>query len=87
MYGKKFASFCQVLKRCTQKKIGSFILPHGVQLPYCGRCQDNEWRQIFGFQTGVVDSKLSRGEMESFADAVEVKLRGWEGNRRSGSEV
>ena len=39
------------------------------------------------FQTGVVDSKLSRGEMGSFAYAVEVNLRGWEGNRRSGSEV
>jgi len=39
------------------------------------RCQDNEWRRIIGFLTGVVDSKLSRGEMESFADAIEVKLR------------
>ena len=27
---KKFASFCRVLKRCTQKKIGSFFLRHGV---------------------------------------------------------
>jgi len=27
---KKFTSFCPVLKRCTQKKIGSFFLPHGV---------------------------------------------------------
>ena len=25
MYVKKFTSFCQVLKRCTQKKIGSFF--------------------------------------------------------------
>ena len=27
---KKFTSFCQALKRCTQKKTGSFLLPHGV---------------------------------------------------------
>jgi len=46
-----------------------------IPLPCCGRCQDNEWRRIIGFLTGVVDSKLSRGEMESFADAIEVKLR------------
>jgi len=25
MYVKKFTSFCQVLKRCTQKKFGSFV--------------------------------------------------------------
>jgi len=37
--------------------------------------QDNEWRRIIGFLTGIVDSKLSRSEMESFADAIEVKLR------------
>jgi len=37
--------------------------------------QDNEWRRIIGFLTGVVDSKLSRVEMDSFADALEVKLR------------
>jgi len=30
MYVKKITSFCQVLKRCTQKKIGSFFQPHGV---------------------------------------------------------
>jgi len=29
---KIFTSFCQVLKRCTQKKIGSFILPQGVHV-------------------------------------------------------
>jgi len=28
MYVKKFTSFCQVLKRRTQKKTGSFFLPH-----------------------------------------------------------
>jgi len=27
---KKITRFCQVLKRHTQKKIGSFFLPHGV---------------------------------------------------------
>jgi len=37
--------------------------------------QDNEWRRIIGFLTGVVDSKLSRVEMESFTDSLEVKLR------------
>ena len=30
MYVKKITSFCQVLKKCTQKKIGSFFQPHGV---------------------------------------------------------
>ena len=30
MYVKKFSSFCQVLKKCTQKKIFLF-LPHGVE--------------------------------------------------------
>jgi len=25
---KKFISFCRLLKRCTQKKIGPFFLPH-----------------------------------------------------------
>ena len=31
---EKFISFCfsQVLKRCTQKKIGSFFLPHSVYI-------------------------------------------------------
>ena len=29
---KKSTSFCQVLCRCTQSKIGSFFLPHGVYL-------------------------------------------------------
>jgi len=37
--------------------------------------QDNEWRRIIGFLTGEVDRKLSRDEMESFANAIEVKLR------------
>ena len=32
MYVKKSTSFCQVLFRCTQSKIGSFFLPHGVYL-------------------------------------------------------
>jgi len=32
MYVKKITSFCQALKRCTQKKIVSFFLPHGVEL-------------------------------------------------------
>jgi len=27
---EKLSKFCQVLKRCTQKKTGSFFLPHGV---------------------------------------------------------
>jgi len=27
---KKITSFCRALKRCTQKKIGPFFLPHGV---------------------------------------------------------
>ena len=27
---EKFTSFCQALKRCTQKKVGSFFLPHGT---------------------------------------------------------
>jgi len=36
---KKFASFCQVLKRCTQKKIiVPLFLPHGVL--YCMMCKD-----------------------------------------------
>ena len=30
MYVKKITSFCQVLKRYTQEKIGSFFLSHGV---------------------------------------------------------
>ena len=30
MYVKKFTRFCQGLKRYTEKKIGSFFLPHGV---------------------------------------------------------
>jgi len=30
MYVKKFTSFSQVLKRWTQKKIGSFFLPRDV---------------------------------------------------------
>jgi len=28
---KKFISFCQILNRCIQKKIGSFFLPHSVE--------------------------------------------------------
>ena len=36
MYVKKFTSLCEALKRCTQKKTGSFFLPHGVYTtPYC----------------------------------------------------
>jgi len=31
MYAKKITRLCQVVKRCTQKKIGFFLLPHGVQ--------------------------------------------------------
>ena len=34
---KKFTSFCQVLKRCTQKNIGSFFLPQGVDAGCCYR--------------------------------------------------
>ena len=30
MYVKKLSSFCWVLNWCTQTKIGSFFLPHGV---------------------------------------------------------
>jgi len=32
MHAKKFTSFCQVLKRCAQKTIGSFFLPYGVRV-------------------------------------------------------
>jgi len=32
MYVKKITSFCQVLKRCTQKKTGSFFLLPGVHI-------------------------------------------------------
>ena len=31
MFVKKITSFCQVLIRCTRKKIGSFFLLHGVE--------------------------------------------------------
>jgi len=41
----------------------------------CVDRQDNEWRRVIGFLTGVVDSKLSRVEMEDFANSLEVKLR------------
>jgi len=38
MYVKKFVSFCRVLKRCAQKKIGSFLLPHGASAMSPTRC-------------------------------------------------
>ena len=31
MYVKKLTSFCQIPKRCTQKKVGSFLLLVGVE--------------------------------------------------------
>jgi hypothetical protein len=37
--------------------------------------QDNEWRRIIGFLTGIVDSKLGREEMESLSQSMEMKLR------------
>ena len=39
MYVKKITSFCKAIKRCTQKKIGSFFLPHCLH-----RCSWRDWR-------------------------------------------
>jgi len=39
MYVQKFTSFCQALKKITQKKTGSFFLPHGVE-----HWQIHQWR-------------------------------------------
>ena len=33
---EKITSFCQALKRCTQKKVGSFFLSHGVDIIQTG---------------------------------------------------
>jgi len=37
--------------------------------------QDNDWRRVIGFLTGVVDGKLSRVDMEKFTEELDVKLR------------
>lgn len=42
----------------------------------CTIClQDNEWRRVIGFLTGVVDTKLSRDEIEAFSQSLDAKLR------------
>ena len=45
MYVRKFTSLCQVLKRCTQKKSGSF---------FASRCRNGKERNLYGsVQIGV----------------------------------
>ena len=45
---EKITYFCQVLKRCTQKKIRSIFLPHGVVAAF------RQWCLLWSIELNVV---------------------------------
>ena len=86
MYVKKFTSFCQALKRCTQKKIGSFFSAsrcifrresHGV----------STWRPRWPRTSVQSPSVAARSASPQWLSGAEPQPRGVQGHSpRSGGQ-